>query len=90
MKIKKQQDATITTFVQTSFFDVYKWEVKGRADFVATAPYTLVSVLEGKGTLIVEAGEYPLTKGTHLILPNDIKEWTIEGNLEIIASNNQD
>lgn len=88
MKIKKQQDATITTFVQTSFFDVYKWEVKGRADFVATAPYTLVSVLEGNGTLIVEAGEYPLTKGTHLILPNDIKEWTIEGNLEIIASNN--
>lgn len=87
MNSVKQGDATITTFVKTSFFDVYKWEVNGKADFVATAPYTLVSVLHGNGKLIVEAGEYELTKGTHLILPNDIKEWTIEGNLEIIASN---
>lgn len=87
-RIEKQEEATITTLVKTSFFDVYKWEVKGKADFNATAPYTLVSVLEGNGKLIVEAGEYPLKKGTHLILPNDIKKWTIEGELKIIASNN--
>ncbi|WP_373471877.1 mannose-6-phosphate isomerase, class I [Carnobacterium alterfunditum] len=87
-RIEKQEEATITTLVKTSFFDVYKWEVKGKADFNATAPYTLVSVLEGTGKLIVEAGEYPLKKGTHLILPNDIKKWTIEGELKIIASNN--
>ena len=87
-RIEKQEEATITTLVKTSFFDVYKWEVKGKADFNATAPYTLVSVLEGTGKLIVEAGEYPLKKGTHLILPNDIKKWTIEGKLKIIASNN--
>ncbi|MER2001710.1 MAG: mannose-6-phosphate isomerase, class I [Carnobacterium inhibens] len=86
-KTIKQKEANVTTFIQTDFFDVYKWQVNGKADFHATAPYTLVSVLEGNGKLIVEAGEYPLTKGTHLILPNDIKAWTIEGNLEIIASN---
>lgn len=86
-KTTKQKEANVTTFIQTDFFDVYKWEVNGKADFHATAPYTLVSVLEGNGKLIVEAGEYSLTKGTHLILPNDIKEWTIEGKLEIIASN---
>lgn len=87
MKTEKLEDATIATFVKTSFFDVYKWDVNGKATFTAIAPYTLVSVLEGNGKLIVEAGEYPLKKGTHLILPTPIKEWTLEGNLEILASN---
>lgn len=63
MKTEKQEDATITTFVKTSFFDVYKWEVNGTTTFTATAPYTLVSVLAGNGKLIVEAGEYLLKKG---------------------------
>ncbi|MEG0267922.1 MAG: mannose-6-phosphate isomerase, partial [Carnobacterium sp.] len=32
------------------------------------------------------SGEYPLNKGTNFILPNDIKSWSIDGTLQIIAS----
>ena len=50
------------------------------------APYTLVSVLKGQGQIIVNDKSYEIEKGVHFILPYDVKEWTIKGNLEIIAS----
>ncbi|MGB3160494.1 mannose-6-phosphate isomerase, class I [Carnobacterium sp.] len=80
------ENVEITTYVKTDFFNVYQWSITGNAVFEASAPYTLVTVLEGEGTLLVESGEYPLTKGTNFILPNDIKNWTIKGSLQIIAS----
>ena len=77
----------ITTYVETDFFDVYQWDIKGRAEFMATAPYTLVSVLEGNGFLnLADGASYEINKGTHFILPNDIKAWEIDGHLQIIAS----
>lgn len=86
IQTEKRENVDITTYVKTDFFDVYQWNITGKAAFEATAPYTLVSVLEGEGTLSVEAGDYPLHKGTHFILPNEIKHWSIDGTLQIIAS----
>lgn len=78
--------SSVTTFVKTPFFDVYKWSVDGRLPLKATAPYTLVSVLDGAGQLIIDGKEYELNKGDHLILPAGITKWYLEGKLTAIAS----
>lgn len=81
-------DIQVTQFVATKFFAVYEWRLNGgKGTFERqTAPYTLVSVLNGEGTLIVDDQEYHLQKGMHFILPFDVKKWTLKGDLQIIVS----
>ena len=88
IKDQKVGDADVRTFVETDFFSVYRWRLEGgEATFTRkAAPYTLVSVLKGQGQIIVNDKSYEIEKGVHFILPYDVKEWTIKGNLEIIAS----
>lgn len=89
LQIQTEQIGTaeITVYLQTPFFNVYKWNIHDQTDFKAAAPYTLVSVIDGEGSITVPSGNsYPIAKGSHFILPNDVKTWTIDGNLLIIAS----
>ena len=80
-------DAKITRFVATEFFAIYKWQLDGQADLSRQdALYTLVSVLDGQGSLIVDGQTYPLKKGMHFILPNDVKNWRLSGQMMLIAS----
>lgn len=81
-------DANVTRFVATKFFAVYKWQLSGgTAQFArGKAPYTLVSVLDGQGKLTVDGQEYSIKKGVHFILPYEIKNWQLDGDLTIIAS----
>lgn len=51
-----------------------------------TAPYLLVSVIEGEGAIQVGKTSYPLQKGSHFILPTDVTDWTFTGQMELIAS----
>lgn len=83
VRIKKN---SIVTLAKTDFFNVYKWEVNGILSLEATAPYTLVSVIDGAGDLTVDEDYYPLQKGDHFILPTPIQNWTISGKLTCIAS----
>lgn len=83
-------DLTTTTLVSNPFFTVYKWDVSGRVTMTATADYLLLSVLEGQGTLVVDGVAYPIRKGVHFILPNDVQSWSFEGQLEMIASHPND
>ncbi|MFC4651545.1 mannose-6-phosphate isomerase, class I [Lactococcus nasutitermitis] len=88
-KVKSEQfeGATISTLVKSAFFDVYKWQISSQHTFTKTADYTLVSVLDGAGTLTIDGQDYSIKKGEHFILPSTIERWTITGQLEIIASN---
>ncbi|MCJ0606745.1 mannose-6-phosphate isomerase, partial [Enterococcus cecorum] len=79
-------NSAITTYLQTEFFNVYEWLVKGECSFKAFAPYTLMTVIEGFGYLVVDGKEYELNMGTSCILPNQVKEWQIKGDVRIIAS----
>jgi mannose-6-phosphate isomerase len=81
-------DATVTTYVQSPFFSVWQWRLtNGQATFNrGKAPYTLVSVLDGDGKITVDGQDYPLHKGVHFMLPYDVKQWTLSGDLQIIAS----
>lgn len=75
-----------TLLVSNKFFSVYRWEVTGLVDFTQTVPYLLLSVLSGQGQLTVDGRVYDLKKGDHFILPNDVKEWLFDGQLEMIVS----
>ena len=82
----KVDDLKSTLLVASDFFAVYKWEISGKADFEKTAEYSLFSVLDGQGSLLVDGQEYPIAKGVHFILPSDVQAWEIKGELELIVS----
>lgn len=76
----------LTTLVSNAFFTVYKWQISGQVDFKRTAPYLLLSVLEGQGQLVIEGTSYPIKKGNHFILPNDVNSWELTGELTLVVS----
>lgn len=91
LDIKHEQfgESVVTTFVTaptSKFFSVYRWQVAGELQREQSGAYTLVSVLDGEGTITADDKTFALTKGTHLLLPNQIKSWTLNGQLDIIAS----
>lgn len=83
-------DLISTLLVSNTFFTVYKWEIHGSASFKQTAPYYLVSVIEGEGRLTVATQDYSLKKGDHLILPHSVKSWEMFGDLTLIVSHTKD
>ena len=83
--VEDKEAVTITTFIQSQFFSVFKWDVKGCADF-KSKQFLLCSVSNGEATLKQNGYEYPLEKGDHFILPSDFGEFKIEGNMELIVS----
>ena len=84
-EVRKGQ-SSIVTYLETDFFNVYEWDIKGITSFKKQAPYTLATVIDGAGELIGDNQTYLLEKGTSFILPNEINEWTVQGELTIIAS----
>lgn len=83
MKEVRKGNSSIVTYLETEFFNVYEWDIKGITSFKKQAPYTLATVIDGAGELVVNEKIYPLTKGASFILPNDVTEWTVQGELSI-------
>lgn len=82
----RQGKSSVITYLKTDFFNVYEWQVEGQLTIDAHAPYTLMTVIDGYGHLVVDGQTYELKKGTSCILPNGINRWQLEGELKIIAS----
>ncbi|MBM7642106.1 mannose-6-phosphate isomerase, class I [Streptococcus loxodontisalivarius] len=80
---------TSTLLVSNPFFTVYKWQVSAPVKMKRTAPYLLVSVIDGKGHLTVDNRIFSIKKGDHFILPNCMENWEFDGQLEMIASHIQ-
>lgn len=74
------------TLVSNEFFTVFEWQIEGPMSFEREGLYTLVSVVEGEGSLIVDETIYNIEKGDHFLLPNEIDSWTLDGDLHLIAS----
>ncbi|MGX6443845.1 mannose-6-phosphate isomerase, class I [Neobacillus sp. K501] len=85
-KVETQENVTITTFVESEFFSVYKWDINGNSRFSFHDKYLLLSVINGEGTLAHIGENYSLKKGTHLIIPVGLGEFEIHGNCELIVS----
>lgn len=77
---------TYTTLVENPFFKVDEWTINGTADLTASSPYSLFSVLDGIGKLVIGSAEYDCKKGDHFILPATVDKWSFEGQLHLIAS----
>lgn len=86
IKETRKGDSAITTYLETSFFNVYEWNIKGKIELKKQAPYTLMTVIEGAGQLVVDGKEYELVLGSSCLLPSQIDAWTIQGEVKIIAS----
>jgi mannose-6-phosphate isomerase len=84
--ITQVDDATITTFIESDYFGVQKWEINGTVNLDQTRHFLIVSVLNGEGKLVSEGGSYDLKKGDHFILPYQFGRFSINGTLEMIAS----
>ncbi|PGZ80228.1 mannose-6-phosphate isomerase, class I [Priestia megaterium] len=77
---------SITTFVEEDYFTIYKWDIKSSLSLTQEAHFTLASVISGEGKIISEGIEYLIKLGDHFILPNQMQSFTIEGNVQLIAS----
>ncbi|MGG2063460.1 mannose-6-phosphate isomerase, class I [Bacillus sp. S14(2024)] len=86
VKVAENNGAMITTFVQEQYFSVYKWEVQEEASFQQDKPFQLVSVIEGEAVMTTVEGEFLLKKGNHFILPAEIGNFVLKGNITVIAS----
>lgn len=82
----RKGNSAVVTYVKTDFFNVYEWQVKGALSFSKQAPYTLATVIDGFGQLVVNGETYELKMGTSFILPAQIENWEVQGELTIIAS----
>jgi len=80
--VKEVPGAKVTTYVQSDFFSVYKYEVHGEATFEQEWPFLLMSVLEGQGKI----DGYELRKGDHFILPATYGAFNLSGELELMVS----
>lgn len=83
---KQIQDAQVTTFIQGEYFSVYKWDVNGKLVTENKQPFLLFSVLAGNGNLQINDQTYSLDKGDHFILPATVKEFSLDGNIQLIVS----
>lgn len=88
MQVKEERQGTssIVTYLKTPFFNVYEWQVSGKLSLKAQAPYTLMTVIDGAGKLVIDGKEYEMEAGSSCIIPAGIKEWQLLGAMNLIAS----
>jgi mannose-6-phosphate isomerase len=85
-KIDRKENVTMTSYVESEFFSVYKWDVFGKSTFAFNDQYLLFSVIKGEGTLVHQGEAYQLTKGTHFIIPVGFGEFQLDGDCQLIVS----
>ncbi|AZK46930.1 mannose-6-phosphate isomerase, class I [Paenibacillus lentus] len=81
-----REGITITSFVSNEFFTVQKWDVHGAASLEASTKYTICSVIEGQGQLLLGDHQYALSKGDHFILPVSFGPYVLSGTMTLIIS----
>lgn len=86
---KQVGNAIVTTLLEGPYFKVDHCQINDYGTSVFNQDemtYTLVSVIDGKGKLAVNKQDFLLHKGQHFILPSNVRQWKIEGNLECIVT----
>ncbi len=78
--------ATITQLVNATYFAVEKVVVNGAAVLTQEHRYLIQTVVAGQGSLTVNQRQYRLTKGMSYILPNQIQDYELNGQMTLIES----
>lgn len=68
--------------ITCKYYQVFKFTINKQEDFVQDKPFLIMSVVEGEGKI----NNQVISKGEHFILPNGFGEYSLEGNMMIIAS----
>ncbi|WP_416046151.1 mannose-6-phosphate isomerase, class I [Priestia megaterium] len=84
--VAKTAGGSITTFVEEDYFTLYKWDITNSLSLTQERYFTLVSVINGEGKIISEDKEYSIKYGDHFIIPHEMHSFTIEGQVQLIAS----
>lgn len=79
-------DLVSEKLIEEMYFTVYHWQLSGKVDTPLQQDYLLVSVIGGKGELIVNERSYPIEKGSHFILPRTLQTYEMKGDVEIVVS----
>lgn len=80
------QNLTSEKLIESKYFTVYHWSLAGESTNELTEDFLQVCVINGKGTIEIEGKSNSIEKGTHFIIPNDIKSFKLSGNAEMIVS----
>lgn len=68
--------------VECEFYSVSKLDIHGSKLFALKHPFQLFSVIEGEGKI----EHHKIKKGDHFIVPKGCREYTLEGNMQLITS----
>ncbi|MBL7566013.1 type I phosphomannose isomerase catalytic subunit [Staphylococcus saccharolyticus] len=75
-----------THIVSSDFFTMVKWEITGTLNYMKPREFCLISVLEGKGKIIVDGDIFELEKGTNFVLTSEDLDSVFEGDFTLIIS----
>ena len=78
----KQTPGKLNKLISCKYYTVYKLDVAGSASVSLDAPFIIMSVVSGSGTI----DGHPLKKGDHFILPYGYNTAAFTGTMELIAS----
>lgn len=76
------ENGTKTCMVESEFFKVYSYKMTGKNTVANDAPFQMVSVIEGEGSLNGEQ----VKKGDHFVICSDQKETEFDGNMEVMIT----
>ena len=83
--VEQKEGLTITKFIESEFFSVYKWDIAGSVN-IQDNRYLLCSVIEGQGKIRKGKQAFSLKKGDHFILPAGFGEFELSGQFSMIVS----
>ena len=84
--IQKTTHAYIKTFIKNQYFTVRQIIINGTYNHKKESNYTLISIIEGKGIIIVNHQHFNIQKGDHFILTNEDQDILFQGKFDLIES----
>ena len=81
-KITKERNYIKEELVNCEYYFVDKIDVDGNQSFHNAAPFLIMNVLDGEGTI----DDISIKKGDHFILPGSYGDYILKGKLSVICS----
>lgn len=79
-------DLTTKRLVEEKYFTVHHWDLNGTVIRKLDCDFLQVSVVEGSAEIKVEGKVFSIEKGSHFILPYEIREYELSGDAEFVVS----
>jgi mannose-6-phosphate isomerase len=77
---------TTKKLIEEKYFTVYHGGLEGDFAVDNNNRYSLISVLNGNGEVIIKGRNHAFKKGDHFIIPSTVKEYEMKGKSELIHS----